>query len=611
MLFAGFNVSDGAVLAVRGHRGGRGGQRRRLVDRLRGRLLRPRRPPREARPKLHIKPSHLAWADRWFERYGARDRLLLAHAADHPHVHLAAGRRRADAVLALHAVHRRSAASRGSSCSRFIGKQAGDNWEKLEGQPALRRLRGRGADRASAIVCLVRAEPARARGGDAGRRCAALSVVALGLLQGPAELLPVSSSGARRRAAAAAGLASTRAWRARSARSSRSRCTRAGRRLVVGLRRGADARCRCDVALLSTVAAWRSRSALERLDRGAPRRRRARWPAGLVAGSLALVLADRRRRPRREEDAGPRDGAAARARAGVRAGAGRLAQRRDARGGAGARVRAARRRRGSRARSAVPVLAGATALKGTRLRARRPGRGSCRARRGRADRRAATLAAMPLARVLERDRPLAPWAAYRCGLAAGPARARESRAMSGRLRRLRGRHARRRPRRGGARRRAAHDRDRRAPRAPCSRSGHYAAVLEVAPNLGIAVGTDGVGSKLIVAEQTGRYDTVGIDCVAMNVNDVVCVGAEPIALLDYLAVERADPEVHAGDRRGPEGGRRAAGVEIPGGEVARAAGADPRATRRRTASTSTARVLRHRRARRDGHRRRAARPATR
>ena len=74
-------------------------------------------------------------------------------------------------------------------------------------------------------------------------------------------------------------------------------------------------------------------------------------------------------------------------------------------------------------------------------------------------------------------------------------------------------------------------------------SGHYAAVLEVAPNLGIAVGTDGVGSKLILAEQTGRYDTVGIDCVAMNVNDVVCVGAEPIALLDYLAVERADPDV--------------------------------------------------------------------
>jgi phosphoribosylformylglycinamidine cyclo-ligase len=99
-------------------------------------------------------------------------------------------------------------------------------------------------------------------------------------------------------------------------------------------------------------------------------------------------------------------------------------------------------------------------------------------------------------------------------------------------------------------------------------SGHYAAVLEVAPNLGIAVGTDGVGSKLILAEQTGRYDTVGIDCVAMNVNDVVCVGAEPIALLDYLAVERADPQVMEQIGIGLKKGAELAGVEIPGGEVA-------------------------------------------
>ena len=83
-------------------------------------------------------------------------------------------------------------------------------------------------------------------------------------------------------------------------------------------------------------------------------------------------------------------------------------------------------------------------------------------------------------------------------------------------------------------------------------SGHYAAVLEVAPNLGIAVGTDGVGSKLILAEQTGRYDTVGIDCVAMNVNDVVCVGAEPIALLDYLAVEQRRPGRDGADRHRPQ-----------------------------------------------------------
>jgi phosphoribosylformylglycinamidine cyclo-ligase len=98
--------------------------------------------------------------------------------------------------------------------------------------------------------------------------------------------------------------------------------------------------------------------------------------------------------------------------------------------------------------------------------------------------------------------------------------------------------------------------------------GHYAAVLEVAPNLGIAVGTDGVGSKLIVAEQTGRYDTVGIDCIAMNVNDVICVGAEPIAVLDYLAVEQTDPATFEAIGQGLKAGAEQAGVEIPGGEVA-------------------------------------------
>jgi phosphoribosylformylglycinamidine cyclo-ligase len=98
--------------------------------------------------------------------------------------------------------------------------------------------------------------------------------------------------------------------------------------------------------------------------------------------------------------------------------------------------------------------------------------------------------------------------------------------------------------------------------------GHYAAVLAVAPNLGIAVGTDGVGSKLIVAELTGRYDTVGIDCIAMNVNDVICVGAEPIAVFDYLAVEQTDAEVFEAIGRGLKAGAEQAGVEIPGGEVA-------------------------------------------
>jgi phosphoribosylformylglycinamidine cyclo-ligase len=99
-------------------------------------------------------------------------------------------------------------------------------------------------------------------------------------------------------------------------------------------------------------------------------------------------------------------------------------------------------------------------------------------------------------------------------------------------------------------------------------SGHYASVLAVTPTLGIALSTDGVGSKLVVAEQAGRLDTVGIDCVAMNVNDVVCVGAEPIALLDYLAVERVDEAALTAIATGLRSGAEDAGVEIPGGELA-------------------------------------------
>jgi phosphoribosylformylglycinamidine cyclo-ligase len=98
--------------------------------------------------------------------------------------------------------------------------------------------------------------------------------------------------------------------------------------------------------------------------------------------------------------------------------------------------------------------------------------------------------------------------------------------------------------------------------------GHYASVIRIDERTGIALSTDGVGTKLVLAEQLGRYDTVGIDCVAMNVNDVICVGAEPLAMLDYIAIEKADPgvceEIGVGLARGAE----LAGIEIPGGELA-------------------------------------------
>jgi phosphoribosylformylglycinamidine cyclo-ligase len=97
--------------------------------------------------------------------------------------------------------------------------------------------------------------------------------------------------------------------------------------------------------------------------------------------------------------------------------------------------------------------------------------------------------------------------------------------------------------------------------------GHYASVMRIAPNLGIALATDSVGSKVIVAEQTRRFETIGIDCVAMNVNDLICVGAEPVALLDYIAVEQVEAEMLTELAVGLRAGAERAGVEIPGGEV--------------------------------------------
>ena len=99
-------------------------------------------------------------------------------------------------------------------------------------------------------------------------------------------------------------------------------------------------------------------------------------------------------------------------------------------------------------------------------------------------------------------------------------------------------------------------------------SGHYANVLRIDDETGLALSTDGVGTKVIVAEQLKRFDTVGIDCIAMNVNDLVCVGAEPIALVDYIAVEQADPEMLRQVAEGLKAGAEQAGIEIPGGELA-------------------------------------------
>jgi phosphoribosylformylglycinamidine cyclo-ligase len=98
--------------------------------------------------------------------------------------------------------------------------------------------------------------------------------------------------------------------------------------------------------------------------------------------------------------------------------------------------------------------------------------------------------------------------------------------------------------------------------------GHYASVLRIDDRAGIAFGTDGVGTKMVVAERLGDFTTIGIDCIAMNVNDLICVGAEPIAMLDFILCRSADPEVCGAIGVGLRRGAELAGIEIPGGEIA-------------------------------------------
>jgi len=97
--------------------------------------------------------------------------------------------------------------------------------------------------------------------------------------------------------------------------------------------------------------------------------------------------------------------------------------------------------------------------------------------------------------------------------------------------------------------------------------GYFASVVDLGNNVGLALCTDGVGSKVLVAEMLQRYDTIGIDCVAMNVNDAICVGAEPVSFLDYIAIERATPHVLEEIAKGLYAGAQAARVTIVGGEI--------------------------------------------
>ncbi|MFB0563246.1 MAG: phosphoribosylformylglycinamidine cyclo-ligase [Candidatus Lokiarchaeia archaeon] len=98
--------------------------------------------------------------------------------------------------------------------------------------------------------------------------------------------------------------------------------------------------------------------------------------------------------------------------------------------------------------------------------------------------------------------------------------------------------------------------------------GHYANLIDIGSGRALAVHSDGVGTKVLIAQLMDKYDTVGIDCVAMNANDLICIGAEPLAIVDYLAVEKSDPVMVEQIIRGLVKGAEMAGMAILGGETA-------------------------------------------
>ncbi|MDQ4094985.1 MAG: phosphoribosylformylglycinamidine cyclo-ligase [Actinomycetota bacterium] len=98
--------------------------------------------------------------------------------------------------------------------------------------------------------------------------------------------------------------------------------------------------------------------------------------------------------------------------------------------------------------------------------------------------------------------------------------------------------------------------------------GHYAAVLKVRDDLALALCTDGVGSKTVIASALDRYDTIAFDCMAMNVNDLICVGARPLAVVDYLGVHTLDERRTDQILQGLGAAAKEAGVAVPGGELA-------------------------------------------
>lgn len=102
---------------------------------------------------------------------------------------------------------------------------------------------------------------------------------------------------------------------------------------------------------------------------------------------------------------------------------------------------------------------------------------------------------------------------------------------------------------------------------PLTKIGHFTGLVDFG-SFALSLCTDSVGTKVLVAKEMRRWDTIGIDCVAMNVNDMICIGAEPLAFVDYVAISEYDREVARQIGVGLNRGAQLANITIIGGEVA-------------------------------------------
>ncbi|MGD1837190.1 MAG: phosphoribosylformylglycinamidine cyclo-ligase [Nitrososphaeraceae archaeon] len=97
--------------------------------------------------------------------------------------------------------------------------------------------------------------------------------------------------------------------------------------------------------------------------------------------------------------------------------------------------------------------------------------------------------------------------------------------------------------------------------------GHYSGLIGIGKQV-LALHTDGVGTKVLIAQALKKFDTVGIDCVAMNVNDIICTGAEPFAFVDYIGLKSANKKIIGKIIKGLIRGAKLGRVSIVGGETA-------------------------------------------